>query len=206
LFLGPYPQGGDFRDSGMQGMSRFLNRVYNLAQKAVKRPGLPGKTGSSGINPELNQKLHQTIKKVQKDIQNLKFNTSIAAIMELTNLWQEKIKGSNKDFVGVYARLIAPFTPFLSEELWQMADGTGSVLGAGWPKYEANIAKEAKKTIVVQINGKLKAKLEMAADQASQKDQVLAEIDKNNQIQEFLAGKKPKKTIFIPAKLVNLVV
>jgi len=187
----------------MKGMHRFLKRFYQLAIESAKN--------RDKISPALLKKLHQTNKKVSGDLEKLRFNTAIAALMELTNVWQSAKETANKKFVGIVARLIAPFAPHLAEEFWEMVGGKFSVLDAGWPKYNPDLIKEDQVTIVVQINGKLRDTLKVVAGIAkfaSKKDKeaVLKIVQKSAKIQKHLKGKKIKKTIFVPQRLVNLVV
>lgn len=198
LFLGPIDQGGDFRDTGMRGMHRFLKRLYQLAEKSAKREG--------SLSPRLAKKLHQTIKKMGADLEKLRFNTAIAALMELANLWQEELEGANREMVGRVARLINPLAPHLSEEFWHLSGGKFSVLEAGWPKFDPELVKEEKVTVVVQINGRLRETLAVATEEAKDKGKVLKLVESSVKVKKYLAGKKIKKTIFVPGKLVNLVI
>jgi len=203
LFLGPIDQGGDFRDTGIQGTVRFLNRLYQLAVEAANKEGQ--------LDKVLERKLHKTIKKTGSDLEKLKFNTAIAALMELANTWQGQRESANKKLVEIIARLICPFAPYLAEEFWHMTGGKFSVLDSGWPEYDPRLIREDQVIIVVQINGKLRDKLEVnrkIAEFGSEKDKemILKLLQKSAKLQKYFGGKKIKKTIFVARKLVNFVV
>ncbi|MBU1931832.1 leucine--tRNA ligase [Patescibacteria group bacterium] len=204
LFLGQYSHGGDFRDSGMQGMLRFVNRIYSLAVQAVKQ--------DAKLSQPLEKKLHQTIKKVTQDLEKLKFNTAIAGLMELVNLWSGE--EGNRELVAVLARLMAPFAPFLAEELWEMSgvpaadqtsDVRGFVLNAGWPKHDEQLTKEELVEIVVQVNGRVREKFKVEYKASSNKQEVLELAQASERVTKHLAGKKVKKVVFVPGRLLNLV-
>jgi leucyl-tRNA synthetase len=198
LFLGPYQQGGDFRDTGMVGMYKFLARVYRLAVQAKECEG--------ELNKELSTKLHQTIKKMGEDFSSLDFNTAIAALMELVNVWQDNKDSASREVVEVTARLIAPVAPHLGEELWEMAGKEFSVVDAGWPKYDAEIAQEELVEVVVQVDGKIRDKFQMKHEQAEEEQTVLEKAKQSEKIAKYLKGEEPDKVFFVPGKLINLVV
>lgn len=216
LFLGPYTQGGDFRDSGMQGMHRFLQKVHRLSSQTIKKPNKTSK--------KLSKKLHQTIKKMTSDLEKLKFNTAIASFMELVNVWQEEKSQAGTDVVETIARLINPFAPFLSEEIWEMAhlnQGSNkveiktkkgqierfeSVLQASWPKHDPEIAQEKEVEVVIQVNGKIRGKIVVDSQQSTVKRKVVSQAKLETDVKKHLKNKKIKKTVFVPGKLVNFVV
>lgn len=202
LFLGPIKQGGDFRDAGIKGTERFLRRFYRLAVLAVDRQG--------EIAPELEKKLHRTIKKMGGDFGKLHFNTAIAALMELVNVWQDNEKGANRELVGTVARLVAPVMPHLAEELWEMAGGKFSVLDSGWPEFSEKKLEEAEVMVAVQINGKLRGELKLSAEQAKfagekETAAVLALMKQQEKLKGYLEGKEIKKAVFVPGRLISLV-
>lgn len=198
LFLGPFDQGGDFRDTGIRGMDRFLTRLYQLARDSAK--------SKAEMSPILCKKLHQTIRKMSNDFSKLRFNTAIAALMELANTWQQEKETANKELIGIVARLIAPIAPHLAEEFWSFAGGEFSVLDAGWPKFDSELAKEEEAMVVVQVNGKLREKLLMSPQEAEDEGKIVKLAKASARVQKYLQDKKIKKTIFVSGKLLNLVV
>jgi len=197
LFIGPYENGGDFRDTGMIGMYKFLARLYRLSIESAKQKG--------ELSSILARKLHQTTKKMDHDFGTLGFNTAIASLMELVNLWQKEKLNSNQDMVGIVARLICPIAPHLAEELWQLSGGEFPVLDNGWPKYDSHLAKDEKVEIVIQVNGKVRDKLQVSTEITENKDEIISLAKKSEKIKKYLNEKKIKKEIFVEGRLVNLV-
>ncbi len=212
MFLGPYDQGGDFRDTGIEGMNRFLMRVWNLYDD------LENKVLTKEENRILNIKLHQTIKKVTSDLHQFKYNTAISAIMELVNTIREfsssdhqstdeNNPSSLKEALAALAQLIAPFAPFMAEELWREKLGhENSVHTSKWPDYDPELTKDDIATVVVQVNGKLRGQLDLPRDKAVDKEFVLNEVRSIDNVSSYLNGVEVKDTIFVPGKLVNFVV
>lgn len=197
-FMGPYNQGGSWNPNGLVGMYRFLNRVWYFFDtiKTTTRRG--------DRNQEFEKLLHQTIKKVTDDIENLKFNTVISTLMILINKISEEpevLKIENRKLI---IELLAPFTPHLAEELWQQFDDKSSVHSQPWPAYDPNLIKEEVAYIIVQINGRVRDRIEAAPDLSEEQVKELAFSQKK--VQNWLDGKKPKKIIFVPNKLINLVI
>jgi len=218
LFAAPPDRDCDWQDSGIEGIQRFLGRVYRFFVRNA-RPDHPDwrKPAPSELSPEaraIQRKSHQTIKRVSDDFQGRwHFNTCISAIMELVNVLYgaEDAIGQNAVPKPVLAEvqrnlvlLLAPFAPYLAHELWEMLGETGSLLRAPWPKYDAALAKEEEIEIPVQINGKLRGRVVVPADAAEEFviERALAE----EKVQAFLAGKQVVKRIYVPGKMVNLVV
>jgi leucyl-tRNA synthetase len=220
LFAAPPDRDLDWQDSGVEGIQRFLGRVYRFVEKyAVPespdwRGPLPARLSDSARG--LQRKLHQTIKRVTDDFQERwHFNTCIAAIMELLNDANRRVTGEHvegekiprallADVQRNLVLLLAPFAPYLTHELWEMLGEKGSLLKAPWPKYDAALAKEEELEIPVQINGKLRSLIVVPADatEAFVIERALAD----EKVQSFIAGKQIVKTIFVPGKLVNIVV
>jgi leucyl-tRNA synthetase len=207
----------DWREDGVAGTSRFLSRVFRLVHRyAPVAAAAKGQTYSApaGVSLSLLRKLHQTIAKITLDFSGRwHFNTSIAAAMELVNelTAEEAALGSGEVPAAVVAELLrslvlmlAPFAPFLAAELWSELGEEGEVLRAPWPASDAALAKEDEIEIPVQINGKLRAVIRVAADADNATIEAAALADEK--IIEWLAGKTPVKIIVVPGKLVNLVV
>ncbi len=199
MFLGDVRQGGDWRDSGMAGMYRFVKRVWNLAQKIFK-------SGSKKTTAEPCLKvMHQTIKRVGDDLEKLKFNTAIAALMEYLNALQDyaEKQSAGRETVENLAKLISPLAPFIAEELWAQLGHLKSIFIEEWPEYDPALVKEETIELVVQVNGKVRDKLSVSADISEEeaKRNALA----SEKIKKWLQGKELKKMIFVKGKLVNIV-
>ena len=223
LFAAPPDRDLDWQDSGIEGIQRFLGRVYrfvvrNAAALTCLRRDLPA-TSLSPAERQIQRKLHQTIKRVSDDFQGRwHFNTCISAIMELVNAlyaYEESATSESQARSGTSAALLAevqrdlvlllaPFAPYLAHELWEMLGEKGSLLKAAWPKYDAALAKEEELEIPVQINGKLRGRITVPAD--APESVVIDRALADEKIQAAIAGKQIVKKIFVPGKLVNIVV
>ncbi|MBW3573087.1 MAG: class I tRNA ligase family protein [Gemmatimonadetes bacterium] len=195
MFLGPYQEGGDFRDSGISGPYNFLSRVWDSVLSAVERP----------IDAAVEQKLHATIRKVTEDLDSLSYNTAIAAMMEYLNTVRAGGRTPERSAVEPLVRLVAPFAPHLAEEMWERLGHTASVfVEAEWPSFDPAKAVADTVEFVVQVNGKVRARMEMARGigQAEARDAALAD----EHVQRWIEGKQVRKTIFVPDRLLNLVV
>jgi len=194
MFLGPYEEGGDFRDAGIGGVRRFLDRLYASARDM---------TGEGAPDAAVLRKLHQTIRKVGDDVPRLSYNTAIAAMMEYVNVLRRGERTPHRDEVMPLVQLVASFAPHLAEELWERGGGGGSVLDAGWPAFDAALAAEEGATVAVQVNGKTRGTVRVARD-ASQQDALAAALA-DATIAKFVTA-EPRKIIFVPGRLLNLVV
>jgi leucyl-tRNA synthetase len=213
MFMGSYSLGGDWDDSGINGVSRFLGRIYRIiSQYAPEIKNRLNVTYSSiKINDvNLNYRLNNTIKRATEDIDALEFNTAIAACMELVNdLFKISDDSKPKDELFYYSLkqlilIIAPMAPHLAEELWQLVGGKESVFAQRWPSYDPAALDLAKVTIVVQINGKLRGNFQVAAD--INEDELFKLIQADEKIAKYLDGVQIVKKIFVPGKLLNIVV
>jgi leucyl-tRNA synthetase len=219
LFAAPPDRDLDWQDSGIAGIQRFLGKVYRfVTRNADHARTASGETSpATALSPQARQiqrKLHQTIKRVSDDFQGRwHFNTCISAIMELVNALYdaEQTNAQNAIPPSLLAEvqrdlvlLLAPFAPYLAHELWEMLGQKGSLLKAPWPKYDAALAKEEELEIPVQINGKLRGRVIVPAD--SLEDFVVTQALADDKVQSAIAGKQILKRIFVPGKLLNLVV
>jgi leucyl-tRNA synthetase len=227
LFAAPPDRDLDWQESGIEGIQRFLGRVYRFclrnpggtrlaASPAAETGPAPSLQGES-LAPEaraIQRKLHQTIKRVSDDFQGRwHFNTCIAAIMELVNeiyAAEEAIAGGRVpsslilDVQRNIALLLAPMAPYLAHELWEMTGATGNLLKARWPKYDAALAAEDEIEIPVQVNGKLRGLVVVAA--SANEDQIKQAALADEKARAAIAGKQIVKIIVVPKKLVNIVV
>jgi leucyl-tRNA synthetase len=194
MFLGPYEEGGDFQDKGIVGVRRFLDRLWASARDAT-RDGAP--------DAETMRKLHRTIRKVGEDTARLGYNTAIAAMMEYMNTLRRGERTPHRDEVLPLVSLVAPFAPHLAEECWETLGGTGSVFDGGWPTFDPALLVDEQYDLVVQVNGKTRGKVPVPME-ASQEDAVAA-AQADPAVAKFLTG-EIRKTIFVPKRLLNLVV
>ncbi len=190
MFLAPFEEGGDFRDEGILGPARFLERVRKLVERL------------SDENSEASERaLHRTVKKVTEDIGSLRYNTAISALMILMNEF-EKEKSVFRGHFEAFAKLLAPFAPFLSEELWREALGHGdSVHLSAWPEYDPKKIIEDTFTLVIQVNGRVRGQIEVPAGISEKEAKERAEPE----VKRFLAG-GVKRAVYVPGRLVNFVV
>ncbi|HEX6133291.1 MAG TPA: leucine--tRNA ligase [Longimicrobiales bacterium] len=198
MFLGPYQEGGDFRDQGLQGPFGFFSRLWD-AVVPVAELGTAQPAGS------IEQKLHATIAKVTEDIAALRYNTAIAAMMEYLNAVREGNRNVNRAEVEPLVVLVAPFAPHIAEELWELLGHTQSIFaGANWPSHDP--AKTMADTVefVVQVNGKLRARMAMSRGISQDDAQAAALADEN--VRKYIDGAQVRKVIFVPDRLLNLVV
>jgi leucyl-tRNA synthetase len=195
MFLGPYQEGGDFRDAALVGPFNFLNRLWDSVLTAEDRE----------LDPAVEQKLHATIKKVTDDLEVLSYNTAIAAMMEYLNAVRAGGRTPERAAVEPLIRLVAPFAPHIAEELWERTGHARSIFDeAEWPGYDP--AKTMADTVefVVQVNGKVRARMPMSRGIAESDAHAAAVADEN--VRKFMEGKEVRKVIFVPDRLVNLVV
>ncbi|MGB7150452.1 MAG: leucine--tRNA ligase [Terriglobales bacterium] len=219
LFAAPPDRDLDWQETGIEGVQRFLGRVYRfyLRNAGAGKSAASADSSTLSLSPEargIQRKLHQTIKRVSHDFQGRwHFNTCIAAIMELMNevygaeeaIASGKIPGTLiAEVQRDVALLLAPMAPYLAHELWEMTGETGNLLKAAWPKYDAALAAEDEIEIPVQVNGKLRGLVVVAA--GSPEDVIEQAALADARVQAAIAGKQVVKVIVVPSKLVNIVV
>ena len=200
MFLGPYEQGGDFRDSGISGVRRFLDRLWSSVHDAT---GDVGVTSAEAPDPTVLRKLHQTIRKVGDDVPRLSYNTAIAAMMEYMNVLRAGERRPHRSEVEALVPLVSPFAPHVAEELWEQLGHEGSVFDAGWPQFDEALAAEDTVTLAVQVNGKLRGTLHVS--KTVTQDDALALALADPAVAKFVTT-PPKKVVFVPGRLLNLVV
>ncbi len=197
MFLGPYDQGGDFSDQGIAGIRRFLNRVWQLVMNHQ----------NSGQSAELDIKsqrqLHQTIHKVRADIQALKFNTAIAALMSWLNALEAKAHPTREE-IKSFLLMAAPFAPYITEELWRRIGEPYSIHHQPFPQADPEWVKPAQETIAVQINGRTRTTLELAPD-ASQTE-VMGLAMQSPAVQRYLSDREVRRVVYVPGQVINLVI
>jgi leucyl-tRNA synthetase len=196
MFLGPFDQGGDYSDQGVGGAHRFLLRIWELVMRQRDRI-------DAGPPPlEARQRLHRLIAKVDHDIQRLAYNTAIAALMEYSHTLQRRELLHDEE-VSVLLRLLAPFAPHLAEELWETLGHHDTIARHAWPRYDPALVLSERLTIPIQVNGKLRSKIEVPADWSQ--EQVVAFARQDAKLCEWLQGKAPRKVIYVEKRLLNFV-
>ena len=193
LFMGDYAAAAPWNDSSVKGCKRFLERVAGLTDFLTEEPA----------SQEMETKIHQTIKKVSADIEAMKFNTAIAALMTLINDLYT-VKKITRDDLIIIIKLLCPFAPHMCEEIWEQIGGEGYLSLSEWPKYEEAKTVEATAEIGVQINGKVRATI--SYPNGSDKDTVLSIAKEDSRIASLLDGKNIVKEIYVPNKILNFVV
>jgi leucyl-tRNA synthetase len=216
LFAAPPERDLEWSSQGVEGSSRFLNRVYRLILSSIKildcSPEIPEQLSEQG--KILHRKTHQTIKRVTENIeQNFHFNTAISAMMELFNVLSTSV-GENdqhntepqviRQAISVLLLLLSPMVPHFAAEMWEQIGNKDSIETEPWPEFDAEAAKEDLLTIVIQVNGKVRSRLEVPADVDDEFLIQQALVDDNTL--KFIDGKPVKKTIVVKKKLVNIVV
>ncbi|MEA3449913.1 MAG: leucine--tRNA ligase [Patescibacteria group bacterium] len=195
LFLGPLSEDRSFTDTGVQGTKRWVEKVYKLKEKVLDK---------YDDSEEAARKLHQTIKVVGENFEEQKYNTAVARLMELTNVFVQA-KNISKENWKKYLAIIAPFTPALAEELWrEFGNKTSIFSGRNWPDYDKKSIKEETVGIVVQINGKVRDKLKLNAD-ISEAD-AIKKAKESEKVKKWLFDKEIIKEIYVKGKLVSLAV
>jgi leucyl-tRNA synthetase len=194
MFLGPFEEGGDFRDKGISGVRRFLDRLW-VSVRDGRTDGTP--------DPEVERKLHATIRKVGEDIPRLSYNTAVAAMMEYMNVLRKSDRVPHRAEVEPLVQLVAPFAPHLAEELWEQLGHDTSVFDSRWPEFDPSLLVVDEIDLVVQVNGKVRGKIRVPRDVTQ--EAALAAAMQDVTIAKFIAS-APQKVVFVPGRLLNVVV
>jgi leucyl-tRNA synthetase len=204
LFMGPLEVQKPWQMKDVEGVNRFLQRVWRLVVDE-KNGGLNPKLANAPASsePDLNRSLHKTIKKVTSDTETLQMNTAIAQMMIFTN---DATSAATlpREIVSSFLRLLSPYSPHICEELWQRLGEEELIAHAEWPSWDPELAQDETITIVVQVNGKKRDELQVERDETNDELERLALASEN--AQRFMDGKEPKKVIVVPGRLVNIVV
>lgn len=206
MFVGPWDQGGPYNPTGMAGIVRWLNRLWSLCVEPVNRVAAAGDPATAAIR----RATHKTILAVTADIEAFRFNTMISRLMEHTSAMQRAREAGPVDgeawdeAVRTALLLTAPLAPHITEELWERTGGAYSIHLAAWPEADPELARDDEVEVVVQVNGKVRDRLVLPAeaDEAAARAAVFA----SNRVQEWLGGKEPRRVVYVPGKLVNIVV
>jgi len=198
MFLGPYQEGGDFRDEGLSGPYGFLHRLWETIVPAEA-------LGEGAVTGSIERKLHATIGKVTEDIAALRYNTAIAAIMEYLNVVREGGRRAHRAEVEPLVPLVGPFAPHVAEELWARLGHAGSLFeGKHWPEHDAARAAADTVELVVQVNGKMRGRLVLPRGFTEDQARASALADPN--VRRHLDGGHVQRIVFVPDRLINLVV
>jgi leucyl-tRNA synthetase len=193
MFLGPFEEGGDFRDAGISGVRRFLDRLWS---------SVVASTTDGEPDPVVMRKLHQTIKKVTDDIESLGYNTAVAAMMEYINVLRRSERTPHRSEVEPLVQLVTPFAPHLAEEIWERLGHSVSVMDSGWPAYDAELAREELVQLAVQVNGKLRGTIAVAPNVTQEAALQAALADAS--VAKHVTGEL-RKVVFVPGRLLSLV-
>jgi len=196
MFMGPYEEAINWSTESLEGCYRFLRRVWVLYSDKKK-------FAKSTIK-DLIQKINYTIKKIGDDLENMKFNTAVSTMMEFTNAWSEKENILSQKDSESFLKVLAPFCPHISEELWSKLGHKSSIFQEKWPDYDEKLVKKETIEMVIQINGKVRDRIEVKSDISKEEAEKLAL--NSEKIKVWLEGKKPKVIIFVKGKLINIVI
>ncbi len=207
IFLGPWDQGGSWSDSGINGMARWMNRVWDVATRDARQ--LDDFPEDDNAIRDMQRLMHKTIRRVGEDLERFKFNTALAGLMEYTNglnqHWEAKGVHSEHwaEAISNLLTLMSPMAPHITEELWELTGHKGSVHSIAWPEWDEELAADEVITLVVQVNGRVRDKLEVAVSIAEEdaKDAALQSL----RVAPHIEGKNISRVIYVPGKLVNVV-
>lgn len=208
MFLGPWDQGGDWSDAGINGMARWLNRVWELAHR--DHSALDKNLTESVAIRSMLRVVHKSIKKVEDDQDRFKFNTAIASLMEVTNYlskaWDEGGIDSVtwQDAIEKLLLLLAPIAPHITEELWERTGHSYSIHNQSMPQWDEELARDDEITLVIQVNGRVRDRIQVAASTTEDEAKNLGL--ESGRVQPHIAGKYVQKVIYVPSRLVNIVV
>ncbi len=209
LFAAPPEKDLEWNEAGVEGIHRFLSRVYRLVNRHAQPGDAAARTASAEEDRKVLRKLHQTIRRITSDFEGRwHFNTDIAACMELVNLLytveSQVARPVMRECMETLVKLLSPFAPYLAQELWQQLGHSEDLSEVPWPPFDAVLAKEEEIEVIVQVNGRLRSKIlareDMTADEL--KETALADP----RIAYIISGQQVLKTIVVPSKLVNIVV
>ena len=205
LFIGPVTDSTPWQDAGVEGVYRFLQRVWRLVVNEENNELNEKLSDTAGTSDtELWRELHKTIKQVTEDTESIdKMNTAIAQMMIFVKA-ATRVKSLPIETVKIFLHLLAPYAPHIAQELWHRIGETGFIAHAMWPKYDENVLESTTITIIAQVNGKLRSRLQIPADATNQEIEEAALADER--VQRFIEGKPIRKIIVVPNRLINIVV
>jgi len=191
LFAAPPETELEWDDRGLEGTYKFLNRIWRISENLKEK-----------ASPELVKIMHRSVKKITEDIESFKFNTAIAGLMEFVNAIYQS--GADREVFETLLLMVSPIAPHFAEELWQSLGNKGSICRAAWPRFDAKYLVDAVVTIIIQVNGKLRAKIEVPSD--IKDEELRAKITADEKLKPWIENKEIKNFIIVPKKIVNIVV
>jgi leucyl-tRNA synthetase len=194
MFMGPFDQSIAWDDKGVNGVYRFLNKVWDLQDKVVEKE----------ISKEVQNLIHKSIKKVGEDIDNMRFNTAVSQMMILVNALDKESEISKEVFER-FVLILAPFAPHMAEEMWQALGNKNSLASFAWPDYDKNLAQDDKVIIGIQVNGKVRDDIELDFD-TEPSESLQAEILAREKVVRNIKDKEVVKFIHIRNKIISIVV
>ena len=207
MFLGPYQEGGDFQDASIAGIRRFLDKVWG-AVGSVREAG----SGKREALDDVRRKLHQTIHKVTEDLEGLRYNTAIAAMMEYINTLRDATGlAANEvdarvpsELIAPVITMLAPLAPHFAEECWERLGHKNSVFDASWPAWDPQLAAFERVELVAQVNGKVRSRLQVP--RGLSEEEALKRALADEAVRKFVDGMSVKKVVYVQDRLINLVV
>lgn len=194
MFIGPFAQASSWDTKSIIGSRRFIERVWKLKDKLSK--------STTELDEKVQSLLHQTIKKISLDIENFSFNTAISSLMILLSSFEEKSSISKSDYETLL-KLVSPFAPHVTDELWNAIGNKKSIYLSEWPKYDESKIKQDTFVLVIQVNGKLRKSLEVSSSITEEEAKAL--VMQQEEVKKWLNEATIKKVIFVPKKLINIV-
>jgi len=195
MFMGPFDQAIAWNSQGVKGVSRFLERFWRLTLECKQ---------NEKSSSEIIRAVHQLNKKIDQDLEKMKFNTSIAAFMEFVNFASLNKEKLGRDVIERALKMLALFAPHMTEELWHELGFKDSVHKQAWPKHDSKIVQEKIVTLVIQINGRVRDKIEVEINISEKKAKEI--VLSREKIKKWIKDKEIKKTIFVPNQLINFVI
>ena len=201
MFLGPFEQGGDFTDTGIRGITRFLERVWKFFR--IQNSGVTLQEAET--SKDLERVLHRTIKKVTEDIEGLQYNTAISALMTLLNACEKHPAEVNTEHRKIFLKLLAPFAPHIAEELWREALGEKeSIHVSAWPEADSRLLTSDTEMLIVQVNGRVRDRIEVAS--RAGEEEVRKSALAQPKVREVVGDRPVKRFVYVPGRIVNIVV
>jgi leucyl-tRNA synthetase len=195
MFMGPFEQAINWSTEGLEGCYRFLKKIWALFENNAKF--------SKETSKDLVQKLNYSIKKIGDDLEEMKFNTAVSSMMEFINAWGEEGQSLSKKDAENFLKILASFAPHICEEIWAKLKHKTSIFKEKWPKYDEKLIKKQTFELVIQINGKVRDKVEVSADISEEEAKKI--VLEREKIKNWLKNQPPQKVIFVKGKLVNIV-